>query len=85
MSYIMNLKKQRIEDRKADFVPGDPANVVIGKKEEQPARVHAPQKPKPGPTARTIRADVKLRKQQLEPVVEEYKLLVQAHEALKGI
>lgn len=68
-----------------DFSPGDPAKIVLGKDEEQPARVHAPQKPKPGPTATTILADVKLRKQELEPFVTEYDLLVKVDEAIKNI
>jgi hypothetical protein len=68
-----------------DYVPGDPARHVLGKREEQPARVHAPQPPKPGPTLRTIHADVQLRMQQLEPVLAEYDQLQRALKALEGI
>ena len=60
-----------------DFVPGDPAKHVLGKPEEKPARVHAPQPPKPGPTANTIHADVKLRLAELQGVPEEYALLIE--------
>lgn len=55
-----------------DYAPGDPAKIVLGKNEEQPARVHAPQPPKPPPTLRTIHADVKLRLAELQGVPEEF-------------
>lgn len=64
---------------------GDPAAHVLGKPEEQPARVHRKLPPKPGPTEATIKADAILRMQQLEPAVKEYALLVKAKKALKGI
>jgi|1186.fasta_scaffold77686_3 hypothetical protein len=60
----------------ADFLPGDPANHVVGKPEEKPARRHAPPPPKPIKTARGMLADIELRLQELEPLLEEYKLLV---------
>ena len=66
-----------------DFLPGDPASHVIGKKEEKPAKVHAPQKPKPTKTARGMLADIELRLQELEPLVEEYKVLKDVRDILK--
>lgn len=69
-----------------DYVPGDPAGYVLGRAGEQPARVHRPLPPRrPTPTAKTILADIKLRRQLLEPVVAEYHLLRQADNALEGI
>jgi hypothetical protein len=59
-----------------DFMPGDPQLHVVGKPEEQPARKHAPQPPKPTKTARGIAADIKFRMQELEPLLEEYAMLV---------
>lgn len=72
-------------DRTADFVPGDPANLVAGKPDEQSARVHAPQKPLPPRTGKMILADIRLRMQELEPLVREYPALVEADKVLKGI
>lgn len=68
-----------------DFVKGDPAVKVLGKPDEKPARVHAPQKPKPGPTARSILASIKLRRQELEPVVKEARDLEDAVSRLKHL
>jgi hypothetical protein len=70
----------------ADYMPGDPAQHIIGKPEEKSARRHRPLPPKERPnTAKTILADIKMRRQELEPLVEEHKLLTRAVEALKGI
>lgn len=69
----------------SDFLKGDPAQIVLGRSEEKPARRHGRQKPKPPLTARGILELVKYRKDQLEPVVEEYKELLEAKKALKGI
>jgi hypothetical protein len=68
-------------------MPGDPAKHVIGTPEEQPASRHAPLPPKPPrkPTAKSILASVKWRRQELEPLVEEYRALAQADEVLKDI
>jgi hypothetical protein len=59
-----------------DFMPGDPALRVVGR-QEKPARRHKPLPPKPErkPTLRTIRADIKWRMQELEPLVFEYREL----------
>jgi hypothetical protein len=71
---------------KGDVIKGDPAVHIIGKPEEQSARFHRPlTKKKPPITAKTILADIKLRRQQLEPAIEEYNKLKRADEALKGI
>lgn len=68
-----------------DVLKGDPAAHVIGKPEEKPARKHAPQPPKPGPTARVILASIQLRRQELEPVVREVAELEAALEALRNV
>lgn len=59
----------------SDFKPGNPADHVVGKPDEKPARKHAPQPPKPIKTARGIHADIKHQMQVLEPLVEEYRTL----------
>jgi len=68
-----------------DFYKGDPVRHVIGRAEEKPARIHGRQKPKPRLTGRGILALIEFRKQELEPVVAEYKELLEAQKALKGI
>jgi hypothetical protein len=65
-----------------DYLPGDPASHVLGRPEEKPAKRHAPQPPKPNKTARGILADVELRIQELEPLLEEYKLLLDVRDIL---
>jgi hypothetical protein len=65
-------------------VPGDPANIVLGKPEEQPARVHRPLPPTPR-TEKHILADIRLRMQELKPLVDEYPALEEAAKVLKGI
>jgi hypothetical protein len=71
----------------ADVLRGDPATHVIGKPDEKPARRHAPLPPKPEahPTARTILADIRLRRQELEPLVREVPELEAALEALRNV
>ena len=69
----------------SDFYKGDPAKHVLGRDEEKPARIHRPQKPKPSRTGKTILADILYRIEELKPVVEEYKELREAKQALKGI
>jgi hypothetical protein len=69
----------------ADIVKGNPEHIVLGKPEEKPARVHRPQPPKPPKTSKAILADIRLRKQQLEPLVTEYPKLVEAHKKLSKI
>lgn len=68
-----------------DIVKGNPEHIVLGKPEEKPARVHAPQKRKPPRTTKGIIADIKLRKQILEPAVSEYSKLEAAIKVLKNI
>lgn len=69
-----------------DYMPGDPAKHIIGKPEEKPARRHRPLPPKQRHiSAKTVLADIKMRRQELEPLVDEYKLLLKVNEALKGI
>lgn len=77
--------RQRLE---GDVVKGDPAQHVLGRPEEQPARVHAPQPPKP--TIRrvdqtTIQRDIQKRLRELRPLAEEAALLEQAIKALEDL
>lgn len=65
-----------------DYLPGDPALRVVGKPEEQKARRHRPQDPKPTKTARVISADIEHRIQIIEPLIAEYEVLKQVHAAL---
>lgn len=72
-----------------DFMAGDPAHHVIGRPEEKPARRHAPQKPKPRAEPlqfeeRLLR-DIRRRKADLAPLVQEVPELEQAEAILKGI
>lgn len=76
--------KQRVELQQSEIIKGDPATVLLGKPEEQPARVH---KPLP-PVARTekhILADIRLRMQELKPFVDEFPALAEADKVLRGI
>jgi hypothetical protein len=69
-----------------DVNRGDAANHVLGRPEEQPARVHAPlPRRRPPVTAKTILADIKYRRQEIEPAVLEHAALAQALDAIKGI
>jgi hypothetical protein len=69
----------------SDFYKGDPAKHVLGRSEEKPARIHGRQKPKPPRTGKVILADILYRMEELKPVVAEYKELLEAQKALKGI
>lgn len=68
-----------------DFAPGDPANIVLGRPDEKPARRHAPQKPKPIKGEKGILVDIRHRMSILEPLVKEHKKLTEANKVLKGI
>lgn len=74
---------QRIQ-LQGDIIRGDPATVVLGKPEEQPARIHGA-RPVPHRTAIHILADIRLRMQELKPFADEYPALVEADKALRGI
>lgn len=70
-----------------DFMAGDPAHHVIGKPEEKPARRHASQKPKPKAAPlqfedRLLR-DIRRRKEDIAPLIQEIPKLEQAQEILK--
>jgi hypothetical protein len=72
-----------------DFLAGDPAHHVIGKPEEKPARRHASQraKPKARPLSfeeRLVR-DIRRRKEDLSPFIQEITKLERAQEILKGL
>lgn len=73
------------QTERLDFVGGDPAKHVLGKSDEQSARVHAPQRPKPPRTYKAILADIRLRMQELRPAVDELPALEEAAKVLKGI
>lgn len=61
-----------------EVVRGDPASVIIGKREEQPARRHRRLEPKPKKVnIHSIRYDIDLRLDELRPAVEEVALLEQ--------
>jgi hypothetical protein len=71
-------------NEETDIYKGDPANHVLGRPEEQSARVHAPLPPvKRRLTTNSILADIRMRRQQLEPLVAEYERLEQASIALE--
>lgn len=76
--------KTRVDMKEAEIVKGDPAEHVIGKKEEQSARIHRPA-PKRKITIKTITADIIIRKQELEPLVKEYKMLVDINAAFDKV
>lgn len=67
-----------------DFLPGDPVIHIVGKPEEKPAKKHAKQKPKPIKTARGMLADIELRLQELEPLMQEYEVLKGVRDILTG-
>lgn len=72
-----------------DFMGGDPAHHVIGKPEEKPAKRHARQKPKPKAAPlqfedRLLR-DIRRRKAEIAPFLDEIPKLEEAHKALKEI
>jgi len=59
-----------------EFLPGDPVLHVVGKPEEQSARRHAPLPPKPKIiNEHTLRHDMQMRMEQLEPVMAEVRVL----------
>lgn len=76
--------KQRIELQQGEIIKGDPATVLLGRPEEQPARVHKPLPPVVR-TEKHILADIRLRMQELRPLVEEYPALVEADKVLKNL
>lgn len=72
-----------------DFFPGDPAKYVVGRKEEKPARRHGRQKPKPKAAPllfeeRLLR-DIRKRKEELKPVLDEVPQLMAALKALEDL
>jgi hypothetical protein len=76
----------RIVTLPSDVLKGDPATIVAGKPDEKPARKHAPLPAKrKRPTAQTILADIRLRRQELESVVAEVATLEAALEALRNV
>ena len=69
-------KRKRVSLDGGDFNGGDTAKHVVGRPEEQPARKHAPLPIKPKIiNEHTIRHDMQMRMDQLEPVLKEAKSL----------
>jgi hypothetical protein len=69
-----------------DVVKGNPEHILLGKPEEKPARVHAPlPKRQRKPSEKSILADIKLRRQELESAAKEYMKLEAASKALENI
>lgn len=70
-----------------DYLPGDPVNYVVGKREEKAARVHRKLGPKPSlqPTEKSIKFLMRARMIDLEPAVEEARKLNAVLEFLKTL
>ena len=69
-------KRVSLDHPDVDVRRGDPSNHVAGRPEEQPARKHAPLPPKPKIiNQHTIRHDMQMRMEQLEPALKEVKSL----------
>jgi len=69
-------KRKRVSLDGGDFNGGDTAKHVVGRPEEQPARKHAPLPPKPKIiNTDTIRYDMHMRMEQLEPALSEVRVL----------
>ena len=71
----------------SDFPPGDPQVRVVGKPDEQPARLHAPQPPKPPVpfNEQRLKQELRARLADLRPVMREAKRLQRAVRALDCI
>jgi hypothetical protein len=78
-------RKKKVEMDGTEVVRGDPATNVLGRAEEQSARVHAEQPPKPAKTAKIHLVEIRHRIAEIKPLVEEYPRLVAADKALKKI
>jgi len=74
----------RVDTDGADFKPGNPEHIVLGKPDEKPAKKHGRQRARPV-TAMTILTDIKFRRHMLQPLVDEYRQLEKANKALEGI
>lgn len=73
-----------------EFYRGPVDQIILGRPDEQPARVHAPQPPKPPVTPRAKplrvhRAEIQMRMQELRPLVKEHEELSAIIEAWKDI
>lgn len=72
-----------------EFKGGDPVSHIIGKQEEQPARRHGRQKPKPKAQPlqfeeRLLR-DIRVRMERIAPRLKEIERLEKAEKALKEL
>jgi hypothetical protein len=70
-----------------EYMGGEVERHVIGKSEEQPARIHAELPPKPVVTkhADQIQRDIQRRMAEIKPLLSEYDRLVRADKALSAI
>lgn len=80
----------RVDMNEGDVVRGDPANAVLGRDDdEKPARVHGEQPPKPPATPLTfverLVRDIRLRMDELRPLIEEVPQLEAAEHALANV
>lgn len=80
-----HMRRKKKVDLDGDVVRGDPASNVLGREEEQSARVHAEQAPKPPKTLKIHLTEIRHRMSEIKPLVEEVPRLEAAHEALKKI
>lgn len=70
----------------SDFIPGDPASYVCGRPDERPARVHAPQKPKPPLSfQKKLLLDIRERKNEIKFATEEVPRLMEALKRLEEV
>jgi hypothetical protein len=91
----MKTESQKLKTKRArvslnldagEVVRGNPASVLLGKQEEQPARKHRPLEPKPKKVnIHSIRYDIDLRLDELRPAVEEVALLERVLQLWKEI
>lgn len=77
------MSMKRVDLKDSEIVKGDPANIIVGE-EEKSARKHAPT-----PTRRAVlgnvRADIKLRMQELKPAVNEFEWLAKIDNIIEEV
>jgi hypothetical protein len=78
------MTRKRVDVTSTDYQPGDPARLIVGRDEPREIPVRR-ELPKPARTYRHIIADILLRIQELEPLVDEYEQLTRIHERLKRV
>jgi hypothetical protein len=89
VAYRPTKRHKGLKMHEGEFFPGDPANHVMGRPEEQSAPVHGPMPPKPETNAPISIAELKRqingRIAELKPLVAEAARLEAASKALKKI